>query len=245
MAGTATEPLVGRTAIELAAAVREGRASPQDVVEAHLEWIESLDRSIHAFQVVRPDGVREEARALASRVDLRELPLAGVPVAIKDNLEMAGYATRSGTLASPDEPAASDDELVRRLRRVGSIPLGKTTVPELCLWPFTETAAFGATRNPWNLDHTPGGSSGGGGAAVAAALMLDVLAGTQTYRAVAPPSGSLRIAASSASPAIGVKVHPEVERAFQATAEALRSSGHAVIPADPPYRPTDSLPFLP
>src|SRR6266487_3667342 len=99
MAGTATEPLVGRTAIELAAAVREGRASPQDVVEAHLEWIESLDRSIHAFQVVRPDGVREEARALASRVDLRELPLAGVPVAIKDNLEMAGYATRNGTLA--------------------------------------------------------------------------------------------------------------------------------------------------
>src|SRR6266540_2922420 len=206
MAGTATEPLVGRTAIELAAAVREGRASPQDVVEAHLEWIESLDRSIHAFQVVRPDGVREEARALASRADLRELPLAGVPVAIKDNLEMAGYATRSGTLASPDEPAASDDELVRRLRRAGAIPLG-TTVADV-------------------------------------ALMLDVLAGTQTYRAVAPPSGSLRIAASSASPAIGVKVHPEVERVFQATAEALRSSGHAVIPADPPYRPTDSLPFL-
>src|SRR6266540_2568884 len=232
----------------LAVAGREGRASPQDVVEAHLEWIESLDRSIHAFQVVRPDGVREEAHALASRADLRELPLAGVPVAIKDNLEMAGYATRSGTLASPDEPAASDDELVRRLRRAGAIPLGKTTVPELCLWPFTETAAFGATRNPWNLDHTPGGSSGGGGAAVAAAmaalalgsdgggsiripasccglvgmkpgsdvvpaaaghstwvgmseygplgttvadvaLMLDVLAGTQTYRAVAPPSG--------------------------------------------------------
>src|SRR6266487_1124673 len=293
MAGTATEPLVGRTAIELAAAVREGRASPLDVVEAHLEWIDSVDPSIHAFQVVRPDGVREEARALASRADLRELPLAGVPVAIKDNLEMAGY----------EEPAASDDELVRRLRQAGAVPLGKTTVPELSLWPFTETAAFGATRNPWNLDHTPGGSSGGSGAAVAAAmaplalgadgggsiripasccglvgikpgsgvvpaaaghstwvgmsefgplgttvadaaLMLDVLAGTRTYRAVAPPSGPLRIAASSHSPAVGVKVHPEVGRAFQATAEALRSSGHAVIPANPPYRPTDSLPFL-
>jgi len=303
MAGTATEPLVGRTAIELAAAVREGRASPLDVVEAHLEWIDSVDPSIHAFQVVRPDGVREEARALASRADLRELPLAGVPVAIKDNLEMAGYATRNGTLASSEEPAASDDELVRRLRQAGAVPLGKTTVPELSLWPFTETAAFGATRNPWNLDHTPGGSSGGSGAAVAAAmaplalgadgggsiripasccglvgikpgsgvvpaaaghstwvgmsefgplgttvadtaLMLDVLAGTRTYRAVAPPSGPLRIAASSHSPAVGVKLHPEVGRAFQATAEALRSSGHAVIPANPPYRPTDSLPFL-
>src|SRR6266536_920751 len=290
MAGTATEPLVGRTAIELAAAVREGRASPQDVVEAHLEWIESLDRSIHAFQVVRPDGVREEARALASRADLRELPLAGVPVAIKDNLEMAGYATRSGTLASPDEPAASDDELVRRLRRAGAIPLGKTTVPEVWLWPFTEAGAVGATRGGGAAAVAAAmaalalGSDGGGSIRIPAsccglvgmkpgsdvvpaaaghstwvgtseygplgttvadvALMLDVLAGTQTYRAVAPPSGSLRIAASSASPAIGVKVHPEVERAFQATAEALRSSGHAVIPADPPYRPTDSLPFL-
>jgi amidase len=77
-----------------------------------------------------------------------------------------------------------------------------------------------------------------------AALMLDVLAGTRTYRAVAPPPGPLRIAASSLSPAVGVKLHPEVGRAFQATAEALRSSGHAAIPANPPYRPTDSLPFL-
>jgi amidase len=303
MAAPAAPPLVGRTAIELAAAVREGHASPLEVVEAHLEWIASLEPAIHAFQVVRPDGVREEARALASRSDLRELPLAGVPVAIKDNLEMAGYATRNGTLASSEEPAASDDELIRRLRHAGAIPLGKTTVPELCLWPFTETAAFGATRNPWNLDYTPGGSSGGDGAAVAAAmaplalaadgggsiripasccglvgikpgsdvvpaasghstwvgmsvfgplgttvadvaLMLDVLAGAQTYRAVTPPSGPLRVAASSASPAIGVKVHPEVERALQATAEALRAAGHAVVPADPPYRPTDSLPFL-
>src|SRR5262245_37312167 len=302
MAGTAAEPLVGRTAIELAAAVREGTASPFEVVEAHLEWIDALDQRIHAFQIVRPDGVREEAKALASRGDLSELPLAGVPVAIKDDLEMAGYATRHGTLASSEEPAASDDELVRRLRQAGAVPLGKTTVPELGLWPFTETAAFGATRNPWNLDYTPGGSSGGGGAAVAAAmaplalgsdgggsiripasccglvgikpgsgivpaaghstwvgmseygplgttvadvsLMLDVLAGTRAYRTVVPPPAPLRIAASSASPAVGVKVHPGVERVFQATAGTLRSAGHAVIPADPPYHATDSLPFL-
>jgi amidase len=303
MTGTATEPLVGRTAIDLAAAVREGRASPLDVVEAHLKWIDSLEPSIHAFQVVRPDGVREEARALSARADLGELPLAGVPVAIKDNLEMAGYATRNGTLASSEEPAATDDELVRRLRQAGAVPLGKTTVPELCLWPFTETASFGATRNPWNLDYTPGGSSGGCGAAVAAAmaplalgtdaggsiripasccglvgikpgsgvvptasghstwvgmaefgpigttvadvaLMLDVLAGTQTYRTVVAQSGSLKIAASSLPPALGVKVHPEVERTFQATAEALRSSGHTVVSTNPPYRPTDALPFL-
>ena len=303
MAGTATEPLVGRTAIELAAAVREGGVSPLDVVEAHLERIATLDPRIHAFQVVRPDGVREEARALASRADLAELPLAGVPVTIKDNLEMAGYPTRNGSLASSEEPAALDDELVRRLRQAGAVPLGKTTVPELCLWPFTETAAFGATRNPWNLDHTPAGSTGGGAAAVAAAmapltlgsdgggsirmpaaccglvgikpgpgivpaatghstwvgmsefgplattvadlaLMLDVLAGTDTYRRVEAPRRSLRIAASSASPATGVKVQPEVERCFAATAEALRAAGHTVVVASPPYRPTDTIPFL-
>ena len=303
MSGTATEPLVGRTAAELSSAVREGRVNPLDVVEAHLERIAALDGSVRAFQVVRPDGVREEALALSSRADLSRLPLAGVPVSIKDNLDMAGYPTRNGTLASPEEPAASDDELVRRLRLAGAVPLGKTTVPELCLWPFTETAAFGATRNPWNLDRTPGGSSGGAAASVAAAmaplalgadgggsiripasccglvgikpgpgvvpaaagqstwvgmsengplgttvadvaLMLDVLAGTETYRTVEPPDRQLRIAASAASPAVGVKVHPDVKRCFDGTIAALRGAGHTVVAGDPPYRPTDSVPFL-
>jgi amidase len=303
VAGTAAEPLAGQTAIELAAAVRERRVSPVEVVEAHLERIAALDQRLHAFQDLRPDEVRAEARVLAGRADLGELPLAGVPVAIKDNLEMAGYPTRNGSLASSEQPAPADDELIRRLRQAGAVPLGKTTVPELCLWPFTETAAFGATRNPWSPEHTPGGSSGGDGAAVAAAmaplalgadgggsiripasccglvgikpgpgvvpaaaghstwvgmsefgpigttvadiaLMLDVLAGTDTYRAAAAPAAPLRIATSSASPAPGVKVHPEVERCLQATAEALRSAGHAVLAADPPYKPTDSAPFL-
>jgi amidase len=303
MAGTATEPLVGRTAAELSSAVREGRVNPLEVVEAHLDRIATVDGGIRAIQVVQPDGVRQEALALSSRADLATLPLAGVPVTIKDNTDMAGYPTRNGTLASPEEPAASDDELVRRLRLAGAVPLGKTTVPELCLWPFTETAAFGATRNPWNLEYTPGGSSGGAAASVAAAmaplalgadgggsiripasccglvgikpgpgvvptaegqsswvgmsengpigttvedvaLMLDVLAGTETYRDVEPPARQLRIAASAAPPAVGVKVHPEVRRRFDATIAALRGAGHMVVAADPPHRPTDALPFL-
>ncbi len=303
MAGTATEPLVGRTAIELAAAVRQGQTSPLDVVEAHLERIAALDPSVHAFQVVRPDEARAEARALAARGDLAGLPLAGVPVAVKDEREMAGYPTRHGSLATSEEPAAADDELVRRLRQAGAVPIGKTTLPELGLWPFTETAAFGATRNPWSLDHSPSGSTGGGAAAVAGAmaplalgsdgggsirmpasccglvgikpgpgvvpaatghsnwcgmaeagplattvadlaLMLDVLAGTESYREVAPPGRALRIAASSASPAMGVKVHAEVERCFRDTVEALRGAGHALVVESPPYRPTDTLPFL-
>ena len=273
------------------------------MVEAHLDRIAKFDPGIHAFQAVRPDDVREEARALALRADLRELPLAGVPVAIKDNVDMAGYPTRYGTLASSEEPAAADDELVRRLRQAGAVPLGKTTMSELALVPLTETAAFGTTRNPWNPGHTPGGSTGGGAAAVTAAmaplalgadnggsiripasccglvgikpgpgvvpfprgrstwagmaefgplattvtdlaLMLDVLAGADAYRRVEPPGRSLRIATSTASPTVGVKLQPEVERCLEATAEALGGAGHTVVAADPPYRRTDTFPFL-
>ncbi len=301
MAGTAIEPLIGRTAVELAAAVREGRVSPVDVVEAHLERIAAIDPRIHAFQVVRPDEVREEARALAARGDLAEMPLAGVPVAIKDNVDLAGYPTRNGSLGSSEEPVADDHEQVRRLRQAGAVPIGKTTLPELGLWPFTETAAFGATRNPWSLDHSPAGSSGGSAAAVAAAmvpialgddgggsirmpastcglvgikpgtgvvppselnwfgmseggplattvsdlaLMLGLLAGTSAYDGAGPPGRSLRIAAASQPPAVGVKVDPEVQQRFQATAEALGRAGHTVVVAKPPYHQADTFLFL-
>src|SRR5438445_9645403 len=102
-------------------------------------------------------------------------PLAGVPVAVKDNVDVAGLPTRHGSAATPDRPAGADDELVRRLRTAGCVVLGKTRMPELAIWPFTESAAFGVTRNPWSPEHTAGGSSGGSAVAVAtrmAALAL-------------------------------------------------------------------------
>jgi amidase len=201
MAGTALEPLIGRTAVELATAVREGRVSPLEIVEAHLERIAAIDSRIRAFQVVRPDEVREEARALAARGDLAELPLAGVPVAIKDNVDLAGYPSRYGSLASPEEPVGDDHEQVRRLRRAGAVPIGKTTLPELGLWPFTETAAFGATRNPWSLDHSPAGSSGGSAAAVASA-MVPIALGNDG-------GGSIRMPASACG-LLGIKPGPGV-----------------------------------
>src|SRR6266545_1762673 len=114
---------------------------------------------------------------------------------------MAGTATEPLVGRTAIELAASDDERVRRLRRAGAIPLGKTTVPELCLSPSTETAAFGATRNPWNLDHTPGGSSGGGGAAVAAAMAALALG--------SDGGGSIRIPASCCG-LVGIKPGSEV-----------------------------------
>ena len=91
------------------------------------------------------------------------------PIAIKDDVDVAGEVTTYGTAAHG--PARSEDaEVVRRLRAAGAVIIGKTAVPEMMVWSFTETLTFGATRNPWNTDYTPGGSSGGSGAAVAAGL---------------------------------------------------------------------------
>jgi amidase len=295
---------VGETAVGIAAAVRSGRAAPTEVLEEHLERIEALDGPLGAFRVLRTEEVRAEARALESRDDLGGLPLAGVPVTVKDNIDLAGTPTRAGSAATSRAPAAADAEPVRRLRAAGALLVGKTNVPELCLWPFTESAAFGASRNPWSLDHTPGGSSGGCAAAVAAAmvagalatdgggsirmpasncglvgikpgpgvvplagtgvpamcgmvefgplattvadlgLLLDVLAGTGAYRAVAPPERPLRVGVAARPGAVGAKVDPEVRAALDATAAALSDAGHRVEAADPPWRNGDAGPFL-
>src|SRR6266487_1554754 len=162
--------LVGRTAVEIAAAVQKGEVTPLEVEEGHLARIAALDGRVNAFRVGRAEEVRGEATALGGRADLGELPLAGVPVAVKDNIDLAGCATANGSAGTLGELAAADSGLVGRLRAAGAMLIGKTSVPELCIWPFTESTAFGATRNPWNLEYTPGGSTGGGGAAVAAGM---------------------------------------------------------------------------
>jgi amidase len=192
---------VGETAVGIAAAVRTREVSPTEVVEAHLGRIAALDDRVHAFHLVRADEVRAEALALAERPDLAELPLAGVPVAVKDNVDLAGVPTRLGSAATRAEAAAADGEPVRRLREAGALLVGKTTVPELCLWPFTESQAYGTTRNPWSLDHTPGGSSGGSAAAVAAAMVPVALA--------ADGGGSIRMPASKCG-LVGIKPGPGV-----------------------------------
>ncbi|CAN5319398.1 amidase [soil metagenome] len=119
---------------------------------------------------MRDREVRAEAEALDAREDLRALPLAGVPVAVKDMIDVAGTPTTDGSRAASDAPAATDDELIGRLRGAGALIVGKTRVPEFGLWPFTETEAFGKTRNPWDPGLTPGGSTGGAAAAASAAM---------------------------------------------------------------------------
>lgn len=171
-----------------AALVRAGEVSSRELVELYLERIERLDPDLNAYRVV----LAERALAEADQADSRraggdERPLLGVPVAIKDNVDVAGEVTANGT-AAHGPPATQDAELVRRLRAAGCVILGKTNLPELAIMGTTEGPAFGVTRSPWDLDRTPGGSSGGSGAAVAAGLAA---AGHATDGA-----GSIRIPAA-------------------------------------------------
>src|SRR3954465_7635173 len=156
-------------AAQQARVIAAGEVSAREVVGAVLRRIERLAPHLNAFRVV----LAERALAEADQADARgrageERPLLGVPVAIKDDTDVAGVPTARGTAASDLTPRPADAEAVRRLRAAGAVIVGKTNVPELMMWPFSESVSYGAARNPWSLEHTPGGSSGGSGAAVAA-----------------------------------------------------------------------------
>jgi amidase len=157
--------------VRQAEAVRKGEVSARELVELTLERISRLDPELNAFRVVLGDqAVQEADRADARRGTGEEAPLRGVPMAVKDNVDVAGEVTTHGTGAY-DGPAGHDAEVVRRLRAAGAIVVGKTHLPELAITGFTESATWGVSRNPWRLDRTPGGSSGGSAAAVGAGLV--------------------------------------------------------------------------
>jgi amidase len=168
--------------------IRDGEVSPRELVDACLERIERLDPRLRSFRVVMGDRARAEAeQAEARRRAGDERPLLGVPVAIKDDTDVAGEFTTMGSGAY-GAPARADAEVVRRLREAGAVIIGKTTCSELDAQPFTETVAWGTTHNPWDLDRTPGGSSGGSGAAVAGGLVGGALG--------SDGAGSIRVPAS-------------------------------------------------
>jgi len=158
------------TATEIAAGVRTGELSAPDVVAAALERIAAGDHELGAFQVVRVAKAMAEAAEVARRTDLTQLPLAGVPIAIKDNVPVEAEPMRNGSTTTSGEPQSADHVVVARLRAAGAVVVGITRVPELCVFATTDSS-FGITRNPWDLTRTPGGSSGGSAAAVAAGMV--------------------------------------------------------------------------
>jgi amidase len=150
--------------------IAAGDISSRELTEAYLERIARLNPTLNAFRVVLGErALAEAAQADGRRGSGDRRPLLGVPVAIKDDTDVAGEVTARGSNAF-GAAATEDAEVVRRLRAAGAVIVGKTSVPELEITPFTETPTFGATRNPWDLNRTPGGSSGGSAAAVAAGL---------------------------------------------------------------------------
>ncbi len=169
--------------------IRDGEISPRELVQTYLERIERIDPQLNAFRIVLAERALTEAKQAARRKASQDRPLLGVPFAVKDNHDLTGEVTTHGTGAYDRAPAKADAEIVRRLRAAGAIPIGKTLLPELAITGFTESATWGVTRNPWNLDRTPGGSSGGSGAAVAAGLA--------SFATASDGGGSIRIPAAN------------------------------------------------
>ena len=161
---------VGADARQIARAVRRGDTSATAVVADHLDHIRVADPIVNAFRIVRDAEAAAEAEIVDDQPGLGSLPLAGVPIAVKENTPLTGVPTWHGSAAARGPVAEADHEVVRRLRGAGAVVIGTTRMPECGIFATTddETAI---TRNPWRTDHSPGGSSGGAAAAVASGMV--------------------------------------------------------------------------
>lgn len=188
MSGVHGDEIAFAGAAKQAEMVRAGEVSPKELVQLSLDRIQRLDPELNSFRKVFAERALLEAEQAEARLRSGdERPLLGVPIAIKDEVDVMGEVNTRGTDAFT-EPATADSEVVRRLREAGAIVVGLTLLPELAICGFTESATYGVTRNPWNPQRTPGGSSGGSGAAVAAGLVPVASAGDG--------AGSIRIPAA-------------------------------------------------
>ncbi len=218
----------------LAELVRGGEVHPRELVDLYLRRIEALDPTLNAFRTTLPE------QALAEAESGRDGLLAGVPIAVKDDLPLAGQVATKGA-RSFGPPAPADAEAIRRLRAAGAIPIGITNVPELMIFPWTATDANGVTRNPWDPARTPGGSSGGSAAAVAAGLVAAATAsdGGGSIRIPAACCGLVgmkptrgRVSSQPAGPGwLGLSVSGALARTVRDSALMLDVM-HGVLPAD-------------
>ena len=190
---------IGRMdAVTLAAKVRKRELSATEVTEAVLGRMDKLEPHIHAFCTRTPELARKTAAEIDKKIKAGDDPgpLAGVPVGIKDLVCTEGVVTASGSFAYKDFVPDEDDVVVERLKQAGAIIIGKTNVPEFGYSGVGHNPVFETTRNPWNLELTPGGSSAGSGAAVAA--------GVGPFAIGSDGGGSVRIP-SAHSGIVGVK----------------------------------------
>ena len=162
--------VIEMTAAQLSAAIREGKTTAVEAAEAVLAQIEKEDKNYNCYVTVDRDGALTQARAVQAKIEAGELtgPLAGVPVAVKDNICTEGLRTTCSSKILHNFVPTYTAEAVKNLQKAGAVILGKTNMDEFAMGSTTETSAYGPTKNPRNLEHVPGGSSGGSAAAVAA-----------------------------------------------------------------------------
>ena len=181
--------LLDLTAVELSGKIKAGEVTAMEAVQAVLAHIDEVEPKVHAY--VTLDGERALARAEQVQRSIEDKtltgPLAGVPVAVKDNLCTKGLRTTCGSRMLEQFVPTYSAQAVENLERAGAVILGKTNMDEFAMGSTTETSAWGSTRNPWNLDHVPGGSSGGSCAAVAARECFAAL-GSDTGGSIRQPS---------------------------------------------------------
>src|SRR2546426_5165254 len=160
-------------ATELAALIRKKQMSPVEVIDAVLDRIEKINPRLNAFVTLTDEQARREAKAAERALGKRAArlgPLHGVPFSVKDLVITKGVRTTFGTPFYRDNVPTEDAPMVERMKAAGGIMLGKTNTPTFGWIGATHNLVFGVTRNPWNLERTPGGSSGGASAAAAAGL---------------------------------------------------------------------------
>ena len=177
------------TAVELSAAIRAGQVTAVEAVEKMLAGIEERDALYNCYVTVDREGALAQAQAVQAQIEAGELtgPLAGVPVAVKDNLCTKGLRTTCASRMLENFVPTYTAEAVVNLRKAGAVILGKTNMDEFAMGSTTETSAYGVTRNPWNREHVPGGSSGGSAAAVAAGECICAL-GSDTGGSIRQPA---------------------------------------------------------
>lgn len=162
--------ILAYSAVELAQAIKAGETTAVEAMKAVLDRIDASEESIHAYVTIDREAALAKAEAVQKQIEAGELtgPLAGVPVAIKDNMCTEGVLTTCSSRILGNFIPTFTAEAVKNLEKAGAVMIGKTNMDEFAMGSTTETSAYGVTRNPWNTEHVPGGSSGGSASAVAA-----------------------------------------------------------------------------